>query len=103
MSDANGTIKKISSLREKIIKDVGALSGLYASLKNEIDKRFRDELGKQKGDYSGLEDFYALVMLIKKDANTSSGVSNLLKRFNDLSRFNVSEIEDNIELEKIFE
>lgn len=103
MPDANQTIKKITALKEKIKKDLSGLSNLYGSLKNEIDKKFRDELTHQKGDYSGLEDFYALVMMIKKDTSTASGALNIVKRLNDISKFDVSDIEDNIELEKIFE
>jgi hypothetical protein len=106
MPDANQTIKKITGLKEKVKKDLANLLGLYDSLKGEVDRKFRKELKHQKGDYNGLEDFYALVMMIKKDSQTVSGASGLVKRLNDLSGFNISEIEEeveNVELEKIFD
>lgn|SRR6056297_512059 len=103
MPETNQTIKKIDMLRGKVKKDIVNMLQLYGSLKDDLEGKFRSELRQQKGDYNGLEDFYALVMLLKKDSQTVSGIMNLFKRLNDLSKFNVSEIEDNIELEKIFE
>jgi hypothetical protein len=103
MKSTNQSISKITFLKERIKKELATLTGLYLSLRDEIDSKFKEELRNQKGDYSGLEDFYALVMMIKKDANTSAGALNLIRRLNDVSDFNVSDIQDNIELEKIFE
>jgi len=103
MPGVNQTIKKISDLRKKVEKDLSSLAGLCGSLKEEVDLKFRAELRHQNGDYKGLEDFYALVMMIKKDNQTVIGMLNLLKRLNNLSGFDVSEIQDNIELGNIFE
>ena len=107
MADLNTSVTKVTALKEKIKKDVSTLISLYSDLKKEIDHKFKEELKLQKGDYNGLEDFYALVMMLKKDTQTSVGVLSLLKRLNDLSGFSISEIEDKIEdtkkLEDLFE
>ena len=101
MADLNRVIKDITSLKKKIQKDLATLVGKYTELRKEVDDKFNSELAMQKGNYEGLEDFYALVMMTRKDTSSISGVLGLFKRLNDLSGFNISDIEDDIELREI--
>lgn len=101
MADLNRVIRDITALKKKIQKDLTTLVGKYTELRKDIDDKFNSELALQKGNYEGLEDFYALVMMARKDASSISGVLGLFKRLNDISDFDVSDIEDNMELREI--
>ena len=106
--DLDKIIKDANKLRKKIAPDLKALDGLYSKLKEEIGDKFKEEFSFQKGDLRGLEDFYSLLMIVKKDTAMIRNVSNMFRRLNDLSDYNVSEekaeeLIEKSELKEIFD
>jgi len=103
MPDLDKIIKDIEAIRKPAILQVKKLNELYASLKEELDRKFKEEFIAQKGDLRGLEDFYSLVVAIKKDVMVIKGTANLIKKLNNLSEYNVSEEDfEEAELNEIF-
>ena len=103
MADLDKIIKDTNKLRKKIIPDLKLLADMYSKLREEIGDKFKEEFTTQKGDLRGLEDFYSLLMTIKKDTAVIRNVNNVFRRLNDLSDYNISEEIEEKELNEIFD
>ena len=104
MPDPNKMRDKIDNLSKKIKQDVGALAAQYGNLSGEVNKRFRDELREQKGKMDGLEDFYQLSILVKRNAQVVNHVLGMLSKVTDISSFDISEeVEKKDEVEELIE
>ena len=101
--DIGKSLQEVSAKHKKILSDLEEYTGIYNKVSAEINQRFRDELSKM-GSSSGLEDFYTLNTLLKKNAMNIKNACLLVKRMKDVSGYNISEeqIEEK-QLEKIFE
>lgn len=103
MADINKTMKSISTIRGKIVKDLIKMVGMYEEVSSDVQKRFNDEF-KTTGSMNGLEDFYMLNQILKKNAISTKNSLTLLNKMRDISGFNVTEEEvDEEALEEIFE
>lgn len=104
MADLDKIIKDIENLRTKVTPELEHLDKMYNTLKEEINDKFQEERRAQNGDLKGLEDFYSLLITIKRDTNVIRNVNGLFKRLNRLSDYKVSEemIEES-ELSEIFQ
>lgn len=91
MPDPNKMRDNISALLRKLRRDAGNLSAQYNNLSDEVQKRFRDELREQKGSMDGLEDFYQLSVLVKRNAQISGNVLGMLSKLSDISSFDITE------------
>lgn len=93
---------EVCALTTKSKKDLAAIAKLYQSLSKEIEKRFREELREQHNRMDGLEDFYQLSLLVKKNAQFSVNVLGMLSKLSDISGYDISEeIEKEDNLDKI--
>lgn len=80
-----------------------AFNKQYADLSNEIERRFREELSEQKGNLSGLEDFYQLSLIIKRNFQVTKQVINLFMKMRDISSYNIVEETNTDSNEKVVE
>lgn len=94
MPDPNKMRDGINSLSKKIKRDVGALAAQYGDFANEVNRRFREELREQKGKMDGLEDFYQLTMLVKRNAQVANHVLGMMSKMTDVSSYDISEETD---------
>ncbi len=91
MPDPNKMRDGIDTLSKKIKRDMGALAAQYGGLANEVNRRFRDELREQNGKMDGLEDFYQLTMLVKRNAQVANHVLGMMSKMTDISSYDISE------------
>jgi Skp family chaperone for outer membrane proteins len=99
---------EVSNLTKKVQREVRDLLGLYKSFQEEIEARFREELREQDGKMEGLEDFYGLNLLLKRNFQNVGNATTLLSRLKDFSGFDISEeelerIEKKMEIEQELE
>ena len=100
MPDPNKMRNDVMSLADKINRDISSLTKKYKALATEVDKRFRDELRVQSGDMDGLDDFYRLMLIVKKNAQVSQQALFLMSKMVDISKFDISEEVDKRDLTK---
>lgn len=91
MAIPNDLIRDISNIRKRMLKDFDSMVRKYAELTDDMNHRFKDELSFQKGNIHGLEDFFSLVMVLKKNNSQIQNSASLFKRMKDISTFNISE------------
>jgi hypothetical protein len=91
MSGINNMISDISSLSKKVRKDLVTLTDIYSKLYEEVNHKFKEELIRQNGSISGLDDFYSLVITLKGDKIKVRNALSLLSSLKDISQFSVSE------------
>lgn len=103
MPDPNKMRDSISSTTKKIKKDMGALAAQYQDLSKEIHRRFRDELREQNGSMDGLEDFYQLSMLVKRNAQVANHMLGMLSKLTDISGYNITEETEKDDVENLIE
>jgi hypothetical protein len=103
MPDPNKMRDSISTKTNKIRKDMGALSAQYQDLSKEIHRRFREELREQKGSMDGLEDFYQLSMLVKRNAQVANHMLGMLSKLTDISGYNITEETEKDDVERLVE
>lgn len=102
MNDPNKIIQNITALKKRIDKDISQAITKYELLTNEMDIRFREELSYHNGSVKGLEDFFSLILTLKKNNSQIKNAGMILKRMKDISNFNVSEeVDSKKELENI--
>ena len=103
MVNVNKTMKGISAVKGKIMKDLKIMIGMYEEVSSDVQKRFNNEF-KASGSMNGLEDFYLLNQILKKNTISTKNSLTLLSKMRDISNFNVIEEEINdAALEEIFE
>jgi hypothetical protein len=102
MADLNNIKKQITDLTNKAQSDLSNLLDAYGSMQEDVETRFRTEQREQGGRMDGLEDFYSLNLLVKRNLQTVSNTVGMLKRLRDISGFDISEITD-LEYKKIKE
>jgi hypothetical protein len=103
MADINKTLQEVSVKHKKILSDLEGYMEACEKLSSEINDRFRDEYSKT-GSISGLEDFYALNNIMKKNTMNLKNACVLVKRMRDMSGYNISEEQlEEKQLEKIFD
>jgi esterase/lipase len=100
MPNINNIIKESMGKRLQLIKELDSTFKLYANMYEDVQNKFREEVRNNNGSMTGLEDFYTLYMKLKKDLTSIKNAMVCVRRTSDLSEFNVSEEE--LELEKIF-
>jgi hypothetical protein len=109
MPDLDYMGKNVIGLTKKIQKDLKELLGLYKKFQGEIETRFREELQEQNGKMDGLEDFYGLNLLLKRNFQNVGNSNTLMSRLKDFSGFDISETDESPkkkeekEVEKILE
>ena len=59
-----------------------------------------EEIKKQKGKIDGLQDFLQLNQILNRNSQISSAALSTLSRYKDVSDFNISEIEEELEEKK---
>lgn len=96
MPNINDKVVKVKNLKKKILKDSENLLQVYGDLSKEINSRFREEF-REKGSMSGLEDFYMLNNIMKKNLNSVKNICALMKRMQNIGDYEISEIEEKIE------
>lgn len=103
MPNPNKMRDSISTITHKIRKDMGTLSAQYHDLSGEINKRFREELREQKGSMDGLEDFYQLSVLVKRNAQVANHMLGMLSKLTDISGYNITEEIEKDDVEDLIE
>jgi hypothetical protein len=103
MRDLNNIKNEVSISTKKVLEDLKELSKRYSEFQREVDSRFRDELRDQNGKIDGLEDFYGLNLLVKRNCQNISNAYSIISRLKDVSEFNISEIsEEKKQIAEIF-
>jgi hypothetical protein len=90
----NRSKKEVTDLTVKTQKDLAILMNAYDRFQSDIEERFREEMREQDGKIDGLEDFYSLNMIVKRNAQMISNSLGMLKRLKDISEFNIEEMTD---------
>lgn len=97
MPNPNRLRNEISNLTKKVSKDILLLAKHYKNLNKDIESRFRDEVREQNGKIDGLEDFYQLNMLIKRNAQIVSRTHSMLMKLHNIENFQIDIEKDEIE------
>lgn len=106
MSDLNNITSNITALRGKLLGDISSLIRMYGELEDTVRSRFRDEYERNAGSSNGLEDFYMLNSVVKKNHIAVKNAHSIIKRMADLSKYDISETTEEVmdaELEKLLE
>ncbi|MBD3261444.1 MAG: hypothetical protein GF334_07150 [Candidatus Altiarchaeales archaeon] len=101
MPNLNERKNEINERRRKILKDLQDLSSMSGKLSDDFDARFREEY-RETGGLEGLEDFYTLNQVLKKNAQSAKSAYAILKRMRDMTNYDINEEED-VDLKEIFE
>ena len=68
-----------------------------------MEEKFREEVREQGGKMDGLEDFYRLNMVVKRNSQIISNTLGMINKVKDISGFNIEEITEDIENKNIKE
>lgn len=93
MSGLSQMFKDAAAMRKRTEKDLMAMLALYTEFSGEVDKRFREEYSDNGGKMAGLEDFFALNNLLKRNLASVKNSFGSLKMVKPLDAFEVSENE----------
>lgn len=104
MADLNNIKNEVTAATKKVLEDLKALTWKYAEFQKEIESKFRDELRSQNGKIDGLDDFYSLNLIVKRNSQNVNNAFSIVSKLKDVSSFNIDEISeaDNKKLEEIF-
>lgn len=91
MPDVNKIIADVTSIGKRSLKDLRTMVEAYEILVKEVDSTFKEEIRFQDGKSDGLEDFYALLVSIKKNKISIINAMTLIERLKNISDFNISE------------
>jgi hypothetical protein len=64
---------------------------MYGSLESEVGLRFREEHSKNAGRMEGLEDFYMLNQIVKKNLISVKQAYSIVHRMKDISGYDITE------------
>ena len=103
MAELNGMLKRADEARNKALEAIDALFLYSSKVSSEVASRFRDEY-REAGSTTGLEDFYALNNVLRKNLINAKQARELLRRMKSTEGYDISE-EEIVEqqLEKIFD
>jgi hypothetical protein len=93
MADLNHITRDATVLRGKILKDLDTLIKMYGEFEGSVTDRFRNEYERNAGSTNGLEDFYMLNNIVKKNHIAVKNAHALLKRMRDVEGFEITEEE----------
>lgn len=93
MSDLTQMFKDAAAMRKRAEKELAAMLALYVEFSGEVDKRFQEEYSDNGGKMEGLEDFFALKNLLKRNLATLKHSFGSLKMIKPLDAFEISEKE----------
>jgi hypothetical protein len=93
MAELSQMFKDAAAMRKRTEKDLAAMLALYTEFSGEVDKRFREEYSDNGGRMEGLEDFFALNNLLKRNLASLKNAFGSLKMVKPLDAFEVSEKE----------
>jgi hypothetical protein len=102
MPDLNVTLRDASTLRRKILNDLDVLAKMYGGIEKETSGRFQEEYTRNSRLLSGLEDFFMLSRVVRKNSLSIKRAYAILHQMGDTSGYDVSEdtIED-LEIEAL--
>ena len=104
MSNSNlDKIKKDASTVSKVQESIKVLLTTYSQFQTSLEEKFREEVREQSGKMDGLEDFYRLNMVVKRNSQIISNTLGMINKVKDISDFNIEEISDEIDNKKIKE
>jgi hypothetical protein len=102
MPNLNKIASDTASLRTKLLGDIDALVRMYGALESEVGQRFKEEYSKNSGKIQGLEDFYALNQMVRKNMISVKQAHSIISRMKDISGFDISEeLEEDKEIEEL--
>lgn len=102
MPNLNERKNEINELRKKILRDLQELASMSGKLSDDFDARFREEY-REVGGLEGLEDFYMLNQVLKKNAQSANNAHAVLKRMRDMTNYDINEEDvEEAQLEEIF-
>jgi len=93
MSDINKMVSDVATLKKKIEKDLSSFMSMYAKMVGELDSRLKDEL-RESGSGDGLEDFYALTNIAKRNLMYARNVAAGFNKIKNIDKFEITEIEE---------
>lgn len=91
--EINKAFKDISIKHKKIFKDMEDILKNYINLESELNSRFKTEYSRNNNKIDGLEDFYSLKALVRKNVMLNKSAFGLLSKIRDMSGFDISEEE----------
>lgn len=94
MSDLNNIKDEVTVATKKVLEDLKVLSRKYLEFQKEIESKFRDELRGQNGKIDGLDDFYSLNLIVKRNSQNISNAFSIVSKLKDVSSFNIDEISE---------
>jgi len=96
MADLNRMSSEATDILSDVKGKMHKILEIYAELESDVNNRFRDEYTKNDGKIDGLEDFYMLRNVIRKNNIGLKNAFTILSRMQNLKGFDISEeqIED---------
>jgi len=96
MADLNRMSSEATDILSDVKGKMHKILEIYAELESDVNNRFREEYSKNDGKIDGLEDFYMLRNVIRKNNIGLKNAFTILSRMQNLKGFDISEeqIED---------
>lgn len=91
MADLNNTLNNIRDLRKKVLGDLASLLEMHAKAADDVQERYRMEYQQNGGSVEGLEDFYALNNIMRKNNFNIRNAHALVNRMMNTEGFDISE------------
>ena len=95
--------KDASVLSEKVKEAIKVLLTTYSQFQTSLEEKFREEVREQGGKMDGLEDFYRLNMVVKRNSQIISTTLGMFNKIKDVSGFDIEEISEEIDNKNIKE
>ena len=91
MADLNKIASDITGARQRILKEMNDLLRMYREFEGTVSSRFSSEYRSNDGSIAGLEDFYILKNIVRKNNVAVKNAHSILSRMQDVSGFDISE------------
>ena len=91
MQDLSSKIKQITESRKAVLAQLEKFVTLQSEVSEEVADKFKEEYQQNKGEMAGLEDFYMLNNILKRNTSSVKNACELIRRMKSISGFDVSE------------
>jgi hypothetical protein len=79
VKDLNAARDEIKKLRDKVSADLKSLGVLCATMGDEVNRRYHEEVSQADGSTEGLEDFETVTRILKRDRQAVLGALAIIQ------------------------
>jgi len=95
--DLNATKGEIKKQRDRIAVDLKTLSALCASMRDEVGRRYYEEVNRADGKTDGLEEFQEVQRLLKRDVVAINGAMAIILKVQGAEGYDFDEMAEQAE------